>query len=73
MVSASILSALNVFPLKTIEFSLNTPYKLHFPLAPACGLLLVSSGFSRNSNKQVFFLFLFSYFQFSFFFYFYTI
>lgn len=55
MVSTAIMSALNILPLKAIEFSLNTPYKLHFSMAPACGLLLVSAGFSRNSNQQVIF------------------
>jgi hypothetical protein len=53
MVSAAVMYATNVIPLFAIEFALRTPYLVHFPLAPACGLLLVSSGYSRNTSKQV--------------------
>lgn len=53
MVSAAVLYAINAIPLFALDFALHTPYHVHFPLAPACGLLLVSAGFSRNVSKQV--------------------
>jgi len=52
MVSAAVLYARGIIPLSCIEVAIESPFKMHFPLAPSQGLLLVTAGFSRNANKQ---------------------
>jgi hypothetical protein len=52
MLSAAVLYARGVIPLEVILLSLETPYRFSFPLAPAEGLLLVDSGYSRNISGQ---------------------
>jgi hypothetical protein len=52
MVSAAVLYARGIIPLELVHLSLDTPYRCMFPLAPAEGLLLVDSGYSRNVSGQ---------------------
>lgn len=52
MVSSAVLYARGIIPIDLVHLSLDTPYHCVFPLAPAEGLLLVDSGYSRNVSGQ---------------------
>lgn len=52
MMSAAILVQRGVLPEVALDVALQTPFQILFPKAPAEGLVLVDSGFGRNSNGQ---------------------
>ena len=54
MISAAVLYAHDIIPMSVVHLSLDAPFRITFPRAPAEGLLLVDSGYSRNANGQSF-------------------
>ncbi|KAF4664060.1 hypothetical protein FOL47_005320 [Perkinsus chesapeaki] len=52
MIGAAIAYARGVFPsIICIQFAIDTNYKFHSPLAPACGLILHTSGFTGMDTR----------------------
>lgn len=53
MISAATLIARGTLPEVALEMALVGPFFINLPLAPAEGLIVVNSGYERNSNGQV--------------------
>ncbi|KAF4695701.1 hypothetical protein FOZ60_003714 [Perkinsus olseni] len=52
MIGGAIAYARGVFPsISCIQFAVDTTYKFHSPLAPACGLILHTSGFTGMDTR----------------------
>ncbi|KAF4690499.1 hypothetical protein FOZ63_032894 [Perkinsus olseni] len=52
MIGGAIAYARGVFPsISCIQFAVDTNYKFHSPLAPACGLILHTSGFTGMDTR----------------------
>ena len=50
MIGCAILITRGIMPLMALDFALQVPKHVLFPMAPAEGLVLVNAGFNRNCN-----------------------